>query len=374
MILDIDQNQIDLLFPTLKSMIYLNNASIGIPPHATIKAMNDYLHNRECAIGDFKETLELLNSIRRNLSLLLGGKEENFGLVPNTSTGVNIFAHGIEYPEGSNIVICDLEFPANYIPWQNVARIYGVELRVLRSEDGAVPTESFAEMIDENTRVVGVSHVQFASGFRNDLKSLSQVVHENGGYLFADIIQAAGCVDIDLPKMGVDFASAQAAKWLIGPIGAGFVYVDKRIIDEVDTRFLGWWGVKDLHEFGYFQREPLENATKFEVGSPAMVAYVGFNKSLETLLSFKPQTREGTAMAVANYLRECLQEVDIPVYDFGPEHNSAIVSCAPANIEELYEKMKKSKIHCSVRNERLRVSPHFYNSINEIDLIMQLMK
>ncbi|MDF1538147.1 MAG: aminotransferase class V-fold PLP-dependent enzyme [Candidatus Thorarchaeota archaeon] len=370
----IDPAYVQKHFPTLADMTYLNNAATGIPPQVTIAAMKEYLDNKIKAKGSFEKTLESFKEIKSNLANLLGGESANYGFAPNTSGGLNIFAHGIDYPRGSNIVICDLEFPANYIPWQNAARMYGVELRVVESEKGLVSHDSFVEKIDENTRVVAVSMVQFASGFRVDISRLAKAAHEKGAYLVADIIQAAGWQDIDLPKMDVDFAAAQAAKWLIGPIGAGFVYVKKEMIPEINSRFLGWWSVENMNEFGYSERTPASDASKFEAGSPAMIAYVGFKESLKVLLEIPSQDRERAALDNADYLRQRLAEIGVEYYEFPDENRSATVSCTPDNVEELNKDLYKNNILCSVRNGRLRVSPHYYNSREEIDRLIEKMR
>lgn len=371
---NIDPAFIATNFPTLKEITYLNNASTGIPPATTIQAMKDYLEVVAHANDDFERVLATLRTARNLLPKVLGGTETQYGLVPSTSEGINIFAHGIDYPAGSNIVICDLEFPANYVPWQNAARLYHSELRVVKSQDGTVPTEKFGEKIDENTRVVAVSQVQFASGFRTQLKELARVVHEAGGYLFADIIQAAGCINTDLEKEEVDFAAAQAAKWLLGPVGAGFIYVRKNMIDRIKPRFLGWWGVKNIEDFKYSEKEPLSSASKFEIGSTAVISYVGLIESLKVLLKLPADSRERAAFDNASYLRKRLSEIGVGYYDFGPKNNSAIVSCTPRDVEKLQTKLLSEKIHCSVRNGRLRVSPHFYNTHEEIDRLVKHLR
>ena len=370
----ISQDKINELFPTLSEMTYLNNAATGIPPYRTIEAMKNYLDNKVRAIGDFEETIAMLTEIREKLAELLGGTRNNYGLVPNTSIGLNTFAQGISYPKGSNIIICDLEFPANYIPWQNVSKLYDVELRVIECNDGAAGAEKFREQIDENTRVVAVSQVQYASGFRIDMKALSDAVHEVRAFLVADIIQAAGCIDTDLEKLGIDYATGQAAKWLIGPIGAGYAYANERALKELTPRFLGWWGVQNFREFGYADRVPFEDAKKVQVGSPAMIAYVGMIESLRVLLEFSGEDREMQALGTADYLRTRLSEEGIDFYRFDNKNKSAIVSCTPSDVEEVEKALKKERIICSVRNGRLRVSPHFYNSQNDIDRIIEHLR
>ncbi|MFX1484215.1 MAG: aminotransferase class V-fold PLP-dependent enzyme [Promethearchaeota archaeon] len=370
----IDSEFISSLWPTLNEMAYLNNAATGIAPLNTFNAMKDYLDDRSKAIGTFQDTLNSIKETRQLLAQLLGGDYSQFAFVPSTSSGINSLAHSISYPKGSNIVLCDLEFPANYVPWQNVSRLYGAELRVVKSVDGAATLDAFKDQVDENTRVLAVSHVQYGTGYRVNLKDMANVAHANGAILAVDIIQAAGCFETDLAKSGVDFAAGQAAKWLLGPIGAGYIFVGRSIIDRVQPRFLGWWGVEQIEEFEYSDRIPLSDARKFQVGSPAMIAYVGLRESLKTLLRIPGNKREQTAMENANYLREQLSEISIPFYEFGSAHNSATVSCQPHEVENLHNELVKNKVFTSVRNGRLRVSPHFYNNQSDIDTLIKFLK
>ncbi len=370
----IDREFIGKMFPTLSDMVYLNNAATGIPPISTIDAIIQYLNNRTKAIGNFDDTLNMIKDVRQNLAKLLGGDYSQYGLVPSTSAGVNSFAHAISYPKNSNIVLCDLEFPANYVPWQNICKIHSIELRIVKSKNGATRLEDYQEKIDENTKVVAVSHVQFGTGYRTDIAELAKIVHNEGGYLLADIIQSAGWADIDLKEMDIDFATAQAAKWLVGPIGAGFVYLKKELVGTLQPRFLGWWGVKKLTDFSYMEREPLDDARMFQVGSPAVAAYTGFSESLKVLLKIPAKQRELAALENGNYLRKRLQEENIDYFEFPENNSSPIVSSAPKDIDELFKKLNEQRIFCSVRNGRLRVSPHFYNSTNEIDTLIDALR
>jgi cysteine desulfurase/selenocysteine lyase len=370
----IDPQFISERWPTLNEMTYLNNASTGIPPVNAFNAMKEYLDNKAMAVGDFEETLNAFKEIRQDLATLLGGDYSQYAFVPSTSAGINSIAHSVHYSAASNVVICDLEFPANYVPWQNASKLYDFELRVVKSKGGAISVDAFGDHIDENTKILAVSQIQFGTGFRSDLAKLSKLAHDNSALLVVDIIQAAGCIDTDLAKSGVDFATGQSAKWLLGPIGAGFIYVSKSVVDSLHPRFIGWWGVENLMEFGYFERTPLPDARKFQVGSPAMVAYVGLLESLKTLLLLPGETRERAAMDNADYLRKRLSEKSIPFYEFGPNNNSAIVSCEPQDVEVLQKELITKKIHCSVRNGRLRISPHFYNNHDEIDRIVEYLR
>jgi selenocysteine lyase/cysteine desulfurase len=145
-------------------------------------------------------------------------------------------------------------------------------------------------------------------------------------------------------------------------------------MDEVRPKFLGWWSVENMSEFGYSDRTPSSDATKFEVGSPAMIAYVGFKESIKVLLEIPAAERERVALETADYLRTRLSEIGVEYYDFPESNRSPIVSCRPDNVDELNKDLKKNDIHCSVRNGRLRVSPHFYNTREEIDRLIERLR
>ena len=370
----IDYDFVKKTWPTLASMTYLNTASTGVPSQPVLDAMNLYLKKRTEANWRTENTADLYEQVKTNLSHLLGGDAAQYAFVASTSAGISGFGNAIDYPEGSNIVLCDMEFPSNYIPWQIISRLHDAELRVVKSKEGSAPIEVYAEKIDENTRVVAVSHVQFGTGYRSDLKKLAELVHSHDGFLVVDIIQSAGWDEVKLPSLGVDFAAGQPTKWIAGPIGAGYAYVKKEILSQLKPIFGGWRSVKDHRNFGYFEREIKDDASMFEGGSPALVAYAGLNEALKILLSMRDQTCRFTAMDNASYLRKRLDEKGIDYYDFGENHNSPIISCAPKDTEALETSLLKDRIITSVRNGRLRVSPHFYNTYDEIDRLVDRLR
>ena len=370
----LDYNSINTLWPTLTSMTYLNTASTGVPSKPVLDGMNLYLRRRTEANWKSEDTTELYTQVKTNLSQLLGGTASQYAFVPSTSAGISGFGNAIDYPKGSNIVLCDMEFPSNYIPWQIISKLKGTELRIVTSKEGTASTEDFAELIDENTRVVAVSHVQFGTGYRSDLKKLANLVQSHNGFLVADIIQSAGWEEIDLPGLGVDFAAGQSTKWMAGPIGAGYAYVNEKIMSQLKPRYGGWHSVKDHRNFGFFERETKQDASMFEGGSPALVVYAGLNEALKILLALSSKSVRFTAMDNASYLRKRLDEKEIQYYDFGDSHDSPIVSCKPKDVEKLETSLLNDRIITSVRNGRLRVSPHFYNTHNEIDRLVDRLQ
>jgi len=369
-----DFKDIRKLWPTLDSMTFLNTASSGIPSQPVLDGMNNYMIQRTNANWKATDTAELYKQVKTRLSQLLGGSPSQYAFVPSTSIGISSFGNSIDYPEGSNIVLCDMEFPSNYIPWQIISKLKGVELRVVKSKDGVASVEDYAAHIDENTRVVAVSHVQFGSGYKANLGGLGKLIHANNGFLVVDIIQSAGWEEINLPKIGVDFAAGQSTKWIAGPIGAGYAYVKQEIMSQLHPMFGGWHSVEDHRNFEYFERVVNKDASMFEGGSPPLVAYAGINEALKILLLISMSSIRSRVMDNANYLRKRLQEKAIHYYDYGDDHNTPIISCKPKQVEKLETILLDDKIIVSVRNGRLRVSPHFYNSHDEIDKLINRLE
>jgi len=132
--------------------------------------------------------------------------------------------------------------------------------------------------------------------------------------------------------------------------------------------------VSKMEDFSYFEREPLRDARKFQIGSPSLIGYVGMLESLKTIMGVPAKSREQTAMGNADYFRKRLSEEGLSHYNFGKKCNSPIVSCEPKNVEELNKQLFKDRIFCSVRNGRLRVSPHFYNTTDEIDRLIEHLR
>ncbi len=357
----------------MKAMLYLNTASTGVPSQPVVEAMNDYMIRRSEGRWGYTDTDSLYSDVKVSLSKLLGGEPSDYAFMPSTSIGMNSFGHAISYPDQANIVICDLEFPSNFLPWQNIEKLYNVELRVVESVDGAAPLEDFTRAIDENTRVVAISHVQFGSGYRSNLKALADAVHEYDGFLVADIIQSAGWADFNLVDQDVDFAAGQATKWISGPIGAGYAYVSPKVREVLQPRFIGWHSVKNHRDFTYGAREFRDDAGMLEGGSPPLVAYAGFRKALDLLQTLPDEVRVSTALNNATYLKQRLDEVGLQYYDFDEEHSSPIVSCKYDRAEQVEIELRKQRVFCSARHGRLRISPSFYNTTDEIDTFVEII-
>ncbi|HXZ98520.1 MAG TPA: aminotransferase class V-fold PLP-dependent enzyme, partial [Candidatus Acidoferrum sp.] len=218
--LDIDQIRSE--FTITKKYAYFDNAAVGPLPTRVLEAARRVLEEKCEGSVHWESWESTAEETRKSIAVLIGAGADEIALVHSTSEGVSIVANGLSYEKGSNIVTCDMEFPSNLFPWQAVAKRQGLELRVIRNRDGFLRMDDFVQAIDQKTRIVAVSHVQYSNGFRINLKELSKIAHEHNAYLATDAVQAVGEMPVSVSELGVDFLATSGYKWLLSPISTGF--------------------------------------------------------------------------------------------------------------------------------------------------------
>jgi cysteine desulfurase/selenocysteine lyase len=333
-------------------------------------AMNSYL----------KESFQALNTAKfieegcpkSLLSKLIGASENEICYAPNTSYGINVAANSLPVTSGGNMVLWDMEFPGNLYPWLK-QRSRGAEIRWLSGLKAH--TSAFEKAIDSRTVVVAISHVNWLNGFRVDLEEISELVHRNGGLLFVDATQSAGAMQIDVKRMGIDILACAFYKWLLGPSGAGFLYVREDLIQDLVPTFLGWNAVKNtgppLYMFDPKQILLQDHARRYLPGSMSPIPFLGAGVSLRMLLEVGIDKIENRILDLTGKLIEGLAERGVDVLT--PHERacrSGIVSLNVANPVDVGERLIKKKIRVSARSQEgirgIRVSPHFYNTETEI--------
>ena len=246
-------------FPVTKTITFLDVANHSPPCVPVQEAIRDYLldWDRLDRRGDQRteETIALW-------AKLVGCSPDEACFQPNTSSGLATIAEALGFGEGDNVIVNDLENPANLYPWVTQRR-KGVEIRVVKGRGGAVLLDDLEKAIDDKTKAVSISHVEWLSGARHDLRAFAELAHEHGAYLVVDGIQAAGALKVDVKRDDVDFYAEGAYKWLLGCSGAGFLYVKKEIIPNLEPTQYGYRAV-EKHDI----EEPTlkNNAKKYELG------------------------------------------------------------------------------------------------------------
>src|ERR1043166_4475943 len=214
------------LFPVTERLIYFNHAAISPPPIPTIRAIEAQLKDvQENGSFNFRSWLAVKEDSRKLLASLLGARPEQVAFVRNTSDALSTVANGLNWRAGDNIVTFSREFPSNIYPWLRGRDAFGVEVRMCEERYGRIDLSELESLIDDRTRIVAISHVQYASGFRTNLTRLGQAVRRHDALFVVDTIQALGVVPTDVEAEFVDVAAGAGHKWLLAPEGVGYLYL-----------------------------------------------------------------------------------------------------------------------------------------------------
>ena len=362
------------LFPITEEYAYMNHAAVAPYSVPVAKAMGDFVARRhQRGWLDSQKWSDRLEEVRGLVAQLIDAAPEEIAFTSNTSHSLNIVASDMNWREGDNLIGAETEFPANVYPWLNLQRLR-VEIRLAPARDNRILVEDIAALMDERTRLVALSFVEFATGFRNDLRAIGQLCRERGIYLCVDGIQGLGALDLKVTQSPIDFLAAGGPKWLMGPIGVGFLYCRRALIEELIPIRVGWWGVVDRDDFFRYDSPLVEDARRFEEGSPNFLGVHGLGASLELLLEVGIPRIEERVLGLTDYLISGLQErgyhITTPIAS--PQERSGIVCFNHPHhaLDDLEQRLRKARVIISKRGHVIRVSPHFYNDETDIDQLL----
>jgi selenocysteine lyase/cysteine desulfurase len=358
------------LFPVTQRFAYLNHASVGALPRPVTLAMNRFVEERSLrgseALIEWDHDIE---RVRRAAARFLGAQPEEIIFTSSISHGLNIVAAGLDWRPGDNLICAETEFTANIYPWTNLRR-RGVEVRFVPARDRRILVPELSALMDHRTRLVAISFVEFCTGYRVDLDALSALCRERGVYLCVDGIQGLGALQFQVDHTPADFVAAHAAKWMLGPIGAAFLYVRHDLLSQLEPVMAGWRGVVDRDDYFCYDSPLRDGGERFEPGSLNAVGLVGLEAAIELLLSVGLAEIEERILALTDTLiagleaRGCILTTPLSTR----RERSGIVCFRHPTVPSavLMEMLKQENVIVSQRGDVIRVSPHFYN--NEADL------
>jgi selenocysteine lyase/cysteine desulfurase len=353
-------------FPITDRCTYLNHAAIAPLSSPVCDAIQTYLvHRATWEDGDSYK--HLAHELREALGQLVNATPQEIAFVPNTSEGLNVIANALPLQPGDNVVFCDMEFPSNVYPWMNLER-QGIEARCIPHHGGGLTVEALDAHADARTRVVAVSSVEFLTGFRSDLPALGAWCRQRGAYLVVDGIQSLGVLPMDVRACHIDCLSCGGPKWLMGPAGQGFLYVRRELLGDLLPPFAGCISVAGWEHWRNYNLTFLPDARRFELGCANLVGQVGLLAAVRLLLEAGIAAVERWALHLTDLLIEDFERRGYQIVsNLTPEHRSAIVSFrVPGDIAQAYQELTAAHIIISQREDLLRVSPHAYNTEDEI--------
>lgn len=366
------------LFPAAEKYTYLNSAAVSPMPRTAVEAvtsqLRDVMWNGSVNLADWIKTK---NRCRDLVAQMLKVESEQVAFVRNTSDGFSTVANGYAWKTGDNIVTFEKEFPSNFYAWRRIRDAFGVELRTCPERNGRIDLDEFVSLIDANTQLVSISAVQFSTGFRADLQKIGEATRKVDALFAVDIIQGFGVLPFDLPNQLVDIACGASHKWLCSPEGCGILYLSERARERIEPTLVGWISVDEPFNFNDFEQVWKPNALAWETGTGSSSLFYGLEQSLKLLSETGTENIAEYLENLSDYLCEKLSEKKYEIVSSRLKgEKSQIVSIMPksdTNSSKLAQMLEKQGIIVSPRGERLRIAPHFYNNITDIDRLISAM-
>ncbi|HCY75686.1 MAG TPA: aminotransferase [Ignavibacteriales bacterium] len=361
-------------FPYLKNgIIYFNHASTGPVSTLVANRLTNLLSEKsESKIDDYSSFLKVVDETKKMLADMLNCDADRIAFVDNTSNGLNILAQSIDWKKGDRILLNDIEFPANVYPFLNLKRS-GVEIDFVKSENGIVTADQIINSIRPETKLVSVSFVQFLSGYKIDLEKIGNYCRANKVIFCVDGIQGIGAIRLDVKKCKIDFLSCGTQKWLLGMQGLAFIYIDEDFQKKMNPANVGWLSVINAWELLDYKLELKTSANVFQGGTLNSFGIYAFNSSLNLFKEFGFDKIESVVLSNTKYFISKLKNIglDCLLSDCADGELAGIVSIKPKNPEVIFEQLEKKKIICSIREGLIRFAPHFYNTNQEIDIVVE---
>lgn len=366
------------LFPITQRAVYLNHAAVSPPPTTTIQAVEAQLKDvHENGSLNFFSWLEVKELARGRLAELLGARLEQVAFVRNTSDGLSTVANGLAWKPGDNIVTFSREFPSNIYPWLRLRNAFGVEVRMCEERAGRIDLEELEGLVDQKTRIIAISHVQFASGFRTDLERLGRIARQHDALLVVDVIQSLGVIPLDVGANLVDVAAGGGHKWLLSPEGVGYLFLSDRARERIQPTLVGWISVPNPEDYANFEQDWKPGALAWETGTGPMALIHGFKASLDLLHEYGPARIAGYLEELTDHLCDRLHGKPYQIVSSRlPGEKSQIVCIRHTeglSAMALYARLKQQNIITAPRGDRLRIAPHLYNTLAEIDQLIEAL-
>jgi cysteine desulfurase/selenocysteine lyase len=321
-----------------------------------------------------------VGQLRQALAAMLNADAAEIAMVPNTTTGISLIAEGFSWQSGDNVVTLANEFPSNLYPWMNLAS-RGVETRPVPVDGVAVDLTRLAAACDARTRILAISWVGYATGWRIDLEAVLELAHQRGILVFLDAIQGLGVFPLDVARTPIDFLAADGHKWLLGPEGAGLLYIRSEHLDRLRPLCVGWNSVVHRHEFQHIELALRREAARYEGGSQNMVGIAGLEASMRLLTDYglSPSTSP-IAEQILAFNRAAADRLGaigaVIVSDLHPRHASGILAFdfPGRDLADVRRRCLQAGVVLSLRGSRLRLAPHAYNNDDDLARLIDVLR
>jgi len=363
-------------FPVTENWHFFNHAATSPLSRRAAAAMEKQIQEQLAlgSVGNDIWTPER-EQTRALVARFINADPSEIAFIRNTAEGISFVANGLRWRAGDNVVATNAEYPANIYPWLNLAE-HGVLVKLAQEKDGRIFLEDLDKAIDTRTRVVAISFVEFSSGFMNDLVTLGQLCRERGVLYVVDVIQGLGGFPVDVQQAQIDVLACGGQKWLLGPRGCGIFYCSHRAMEHIRVTVVGASSVIDEENYLDYNLTFKPDASRFEYGTHNTVGIAGLRGALELFLEVGPENVARQILTLTDHFCERVTDKGYTLFSSRrPGEKSGIVSFYKKGLESalIAAQLQQQRFVLSVRDGRLRLSPHFYNTVEEIDALLEAL-
>jgi selenocysteine lyase/cysteine desulfurase len=378
-----DEAQRRELFPVCRDKIFLAHAGVTALPGFVADAVCAYTRQSAENPQEFGDVLREVKEARRVCAEFIGGRPEEIALLGPTSLGLSLFANGLEWKAGDEVVCYHGDYPANVYPWLDLRR-RGVIVRYLEpARPGEITPELVEAALTPRTKLVALASAHFFTGYRIDLEAIGTLVHSRGILFSVDAIQTLGAFPLDVERAHVDFLSADAHKWMLGPLAIGIVYVRRERFEVLRPTLLGAWNVVSPNFNALDEIRFVPTAQRYEPGVLNIAGILGMRAALDFFRAKGMETIAGRLLELKAYLTPRLEELGFSILGpgVGSPAATSITTCRHERTSgaALFAALERANVIASLRHDRegreyLRFSPHCYNTEAELDVVLAALR
>jgi selenocysteine lyase/cysteine desulfurase len=363
-------------FPVLQRKTYLNSGSYCALANEVRAAFNAYMEDRLLVGANWDVWVMKNESVRNLTATLLHASPDEIAVTASVSAGLNALASALEFTGPRNkVVVSDFEFPTNAQIWHAQEPRGAKVVHVPRAADGYIPAEMFAKAIDEQTKLVAITHVCFRNGAKLDIPGIVRLARAKGAMVLLDCYQSVGSLDIDVKALDVDFAAGGMLKYLLGTAGIGFLYAKDSCVRSLVPTNSGWFAQANIAAMDITANRPAPNARRFEAGTPPVVNCYAAEAGLKLLLKVGTPAIEKRNQALTRRCMTRLHEIGWPsITPAKDARRGATVAVPSRDSAKLSAELMKQDIVTSHRDDNIRASFHFYNNEDDVESFIAAMQ
>lgn len=362
-------------FPILASQTYLNSCSKGALSLEVRESYQNYLDDWERLGSPWELWVEKLEASRQAFAALIDARADEVAVTTSVSAAVSALASALTFPGGRRrVVVSDFEFPTVAQVW-HAQEQRGLQVVHVPEVAGMIALERYEELIDERTALVAIAHVCYRNGVRQPVEDIIRIAHRHGALVLLDAYQSLGTMPIDAHALGVDILVGGALKYLLGSSGLAFMYLRRELLPSLSPSTTGWFAQEDIFALDPRHHHPARSARRFEFGTPPIPNLYAGLAGLALIDRAGPAQIESHLRKLTNAIKEQAGELGFRLATpIDPRQHGALIALEAQQVERLVEELAAEDIIASSRDGKLRISPHLYNTLEDIERLMEGLK